>query len=150
MVDVILVPTDESDHARKAVTLAADLAQKYGARLIALHVMTPSWSDRVPEELRSYAKAEHIQATEREILESVGQQILRRAETLALEEGLEQIETLLEVGDVAATVLAVAQRQNVDLIVMGSRGLGGMKGLLQGSVSHKVNAHSPCSCITVK
>ena len=150
MVEVILVPTDGSDHARKAVTLAADLAQKYGARMIALHVMTSSWNDRIPEELRSYAKGEHIQATEREILETVGQQILRSAETLAREEGLERVDTLLEVGDVTATVLAVARTQNVDLIVMGSRGLGDMKGLLQGSVSHKVNAHSSCSCITVK
>jgi len=150
MMKVILVPTDGSDHAGKAVKLAADLAQKYGAKLIAMHVMSPSWSESVPEELSRYAHSEHIQATEREILESVGQQILRRAETLAAEQGLEDVETLLEVGDVAASVLAAAEAQGVDAIVMGSRGLGEMAGLLQGSVSNKVNAHSRCSCITVK
>lgn len=150
MVEVILVATDGSDHARNAVRLAADLAQKYRARLIALHVTTPEWSERVPEELRNYARSEHIEATEREILESVGQQILRNAETLAREEGLEQIDTMLEVGDVAATVLSVAKAAKADLIVLGSRGLGSMKGLLLGSVSHKVNAHASCTCITVK
>lgn len=150
MVEVILVPTDGSEHASKAVKLAADLAQKYGARMIALHVMAPSWSDRVPEELRSYARNEHIEATEREILETVGQQILRSAEAAAREEGLEQIDTMLEYGDESATILSVAETQKAEFIVMGCRGLGDMKGLLLGSVSHKVTSHSPCTCITVK
>ena len=150
MVDVVLVPTDGSEHASKAVELAADLAQKYGARMIALHVVSPSWSDRVPEELQSYARVEHVEATEREILESVGRQILRGAETTAREAGLEQISTQLEYGDVSTTVLSVAETQNADFIVMGCRGLGDMKGLLLGSVSHKVASHSPCTCITVK
>jgi nucleotide-binding universal stress UspA family protein len=150
MVEVILVPTDGSEHAAKAVKLAADLAQKYGARMIALHVMSPSWGRRIPEEMRSYAHNENIEATEREILETVGQQILRSADAAAREEGLEQIDTMLEYGDVPATVLSVAEAQNADFIVMGSRGLGDMKGLLLGSVSHKVTSHSPCTCITVK
>lgn len=150
MVEAILVPTDGSEHAAKAVKLAADLAQKYGARMIALHVMSPSLGRRIPEEMRSYARNENIEATEREILETVGQQILRSADAAAREEGLEQIDTMLEYGDVPATVLSVAETQSADFIVMGSRGLGDMKGLLLGSVSHKVTAHSPCTCITVK
>lgn len=150
MVEVILVATDGSDHARKAVTLAADLAEKYGARLIAVHVMSPSWNERIPDDLRSYARSEHIEVSEREIFESVGQQILRNAEAIAREEGLERVETLLEVGDVAETILAVAKAQKADLIVLGSRGLGHMASLLQGSVSSKVNTHATCSCITVK
>lgn len=150
MVNVVLAATDGSDHARKAVSLAADLAKKYGANLIALHVTSPSWMERIPEDLRSYARSEHMEATEREILESVGRQILHDAEALARQEGLDAVDTLLEVGDVAETILDVARAQKVDLIVLGSRGLGHMKGLLQGSVSQKVNAHSACSCITVK
>ena len=150
MVEVILAATDGSDHARRAVKLAADLARKYDANLIALHVMSPSYSERIPEDLLSYARSENIEATERGILESVGHQILHSAESLAREEGLEQIDTLLEIGDVAEAILTVAKATNADLIVLGSRGLGHMKGLLQGSVSHKVNAHAPCTCITVK
>lgn len=150
MVEVILVPTDGSEHARKAVRLAVDLAQKYGARLIALYVMSPDWSERIPEELLSYARSEHIDASEREIFETVGRQILRHAEALAGEEGLGQIETRIEIGDAAATILSVAEAEKADLIVLGSRGLGSMKALLMGSVSHKVNTHAPCTCITVK
>ena len=150
MVTTILVPTDVSKYARRAVSLAADLAEKYNAKLIALHVMAQPGTKDIPEELRQYAHAEHIGPTEREILEPVGNQILRGAEVFALEEGAERVETLLEVGDPAATVLEVAKSQNVDLIVMGNRGLGSLQGLLQGSVSHKVNALSSCSCVTVK
>lgn len=148
--DVILVPTDGSDHARSAVRLAAHLANKLEARLIALHVVAPSGSGEVSEDLKSFAKGEHIAATDRDISESIGQQILHNAEALASEEGLERIDTLLEVGDVADAVLAVAKSQNVDLIVMGSRGLGRLEGLILGSVSHKVFHLAPCSCITVK
>jgi nucleotide-binding universal stress UspA family protein len=100
--------------------------------------------------MRSYARNENIEATEREILETVGQQILRSAESIAREEGLERIDTLLEYGDEAATILSAAEAQNANFIVMGNRGLGDMKGLLLGSVSHKVTSHSPCTCITVK
>lgn len=149
MVEAVLVPTDGSDHARSAVTLGANLAQKYGARLVALHVMTPYGGDGLPEELKQYAKVEHTEATEREILESVGRQILHDAETLASQEGIERIDTMLEIGDPAKTVLAVAKTQNVDLIVMGNRGIGKLKGLFLGSVSHNVFNHASCPCITV-
>lgn len=150
MVKVVLAATDGSDHARKAVSLAADLAKKYSADLIALHVTSPSWMERIPEDLRSYAHSEHIEATEREILESVGRQILHGAEAIARQEGLDVVDTQLEVGDVAETILDVARARKADLIVLGSRGFGSMKGLLLGSVSHKVNAHAACTCITVK
>ena len=148
--DVILVPTDGSDHARKAVELAADLAQKYEAKLILMHVTAESWSERIPEELRSYAHGEHMDETQRGIMDSVGRQILARAESAARDKGLENVRTLLEVGDVAARILAVAEDEGADLIVMGSRGLGDLAGLLQGSVSHKVTQYARCSCITVK
>jgi nucleotide-binding universal stress UspA family protein len=69
---------------------------------------------------------------------------------LAREEGAEDIETILETGDPAATVLQVAKDQGAQFLVMGNRGLGGLSGLLQGSVSQKIVAHAPCTCITVR
>jgi nucleotide-binding universal stress UspA family protein len=151
MIKTILVPVDGSAHANKAIALASDLAKKYDARLIALHVMTEAASDRVPPELRDYQRLEHVRVSERSVLESESEQILRDAELQAQQhKGAPQVETVLRSGDAAAIILEVASDRNADLIVMGSRGLGNLKGLLLGSVSHKVGQLSQCSCITVK
>jgi nucleotide-binding universal stress UspA family protein len=150
MVDTVLVATDGSEHADRAVALAAELSKKYGAKLIALHVTAQSWKAQIPEALKAYAHSEHIEASEREILETVGKQILHGAEVIARQEGAEKIETILETGDPAATVLQVAKDQAAQFLVTGNRGLGGLSGLLQGSVSQKIAAHAPCTCITVR
>ena len=68
----------------------------------------------------------------------------------AREKGASNVETVRRSGDAAAIILEVANDQSADMIVMGSRGLGNVKGLLLGSVSHKVTQLSECSCITVK
>ena len=53
-------------------------------------------------------------------------------------------------GDPAEVVLDLATKHKADMIVMGSRGLSDFKGLLLGSISHKVSAQAECTCITVK
>ena len=58
--------------------------------------------------------------------------------------------TLLEDGDPASTILRVAKGLDADMIVLGSRGLGDAKGLLLGSVSHKVAHFAECTCVSVK
>ena len=47
-------------------------------------------------------------------------------------------------------ILAAAEHENADMIVMGSRGMGDLKGLFVGSVSNKVSHLAPCTCVTVK
>ena len=53
-------------------------------------------------------------------------------------------------GRPADTIVAAAERDKADMIVMGSRGFSDLKGLLLGSVSHKVSHLAPCTCVTVK
>ena len=150
MFKTILVPTDGSDHAKKAVAIAIDLAEKYQGKVIALHVMPSLESEKLPDELRQFAQAEHLGTTKREVLEAVAEQILQRVQAQASGDDAPPVDTLLETGDPATTILDVAKSQNADLVVMGSRGLSDIKGLLLGSVSHKVSQLCPCSCITVK
>jgi nucleotide-binding universal stress UspA family protein len=172
MFKTILVPTDGSDHAEKAVLLAADIAEKYAARLIFLHVLPQG---PMPEALRRMADVEHVttgpapgpiadipraripagfvnykEDPAREVYEVVGRQLLRRAEQLAKEKGATAIECVVADGDPAQQVLDHADKQDANLIVMGSRGLGDLKGLLMGSVSHKVSHLARCTCVTVK
>ena len=56
----------------------------------------------------------------------------------------------LEMGNPAETILKVAQDENVDLVVMGARGLGRIREQIFGSVSHRVMTHAPCSTFLVK
>jgi nucleotide-binding universal stress UspA family protein len=60
------------------------------------------------------------------------------------------VHCVIEDGDPGKEILRYAEEETANLIVMGSRGLSDLQGLLMGSVSHKVSHLSPCSCITVK
>lgn len=174
MLKTIVVPTDSSKHAEKAIELASDLARQYQADLILLHVLREG---QVPEALRHMIEVEHLAEESstseprtasipweiahllenkeqneamREAYEALGNRILEQAEALAREKGVSQVRKVLEVGDPADRILECAEREKADAIVMGSRGLGELKGLLMGSVSHTVNQLCKCTCVTVK
>ncbi|MGF1611651.1 MAG: universal stress protein [Kiloniellales bacterium] len=175
MIKTIVVPTDGSEHANKAVLLASDIAEKYGARLVLLHVLLRGG---LSGEMKHMAEVEHLAEREgaagapfaanipaaaarllhdaradeapRRVYEKIGRLILDNAETTARKAGVEQIKSALEDGEAAQQILDCAEREGANLIVMGSRGLGAVKGLLMGSVSHKVTQLAPCTCVTVK
>ena len=146
----LLVPVDGSEHADRAVDIAADLAQRYGAKLTLIHVLTRVGDYRVPKELESFEQVEHMRITTHDLIESIGREILANAEKRAKEKGATDCSQLLESGDPARLVQYTAETQGVDLIVMGRRGLGDLGGLLLGSVSHKVAQAVDCCCLTVK
>jgi nucleotide-binding universal stress UspA family protein len=64
--------------------------------------------------------------------------------------GVVKINTELLEGRPADRMLALAKRVEADLITLGSRGVGDLKGLLLGSVSHQVSQLADCTCLTVK
>ena len=150
MIRTILVPTDGSDHADKAVAFAGSVASKYGATIILLHVLSDPGSGRMPSELRELARIEHIWTTERDIIQAGANELLNNAESQAREHGATKIQQAIEEGDPTRNILASAEAHGADLIVMGSRGLGDLQGLLLGSVSHKVGHLAKCTCITVR
>lgn len=150
MIGNILVAVDGSDHARKAVEFAADLAEKYGAKITLLHVMSSPGSSRVPAELEFLGKLEHIRITEHAVLYSAAKSVLETAENHIRSRAVKELGTAIETGDPAGEILKYASANGVDLIMMGSRGLGNLQGLLMGSVSHKVSHLAKCTCITVK
>ena len=150
LINKILVPVDGSEHADKAVALASDLGGKYRARLTLLQVMKRAGTDIVPEGLRRYAELERVELTERAVLRTLAREILEEAQKQARARGVEEAELVIEVGDPARVILDYASTHDIDLIVMGSRGLGEVRGLLLGSVSHKVAHLAQCTCVTVK
>jgi nucleotide-binding universal stress UspA family protein len=177
MIKTILVASDGSDHANKALRLASDLGAKYGARLVLVHVLLSTaraetlralvtrrgLSKKLRSQLENYeadfqrviagagADVGYIAAPPpRELVETIGQQILARGDKTAAKAGVKKISTELVDGDPADAILQLAVRHKADMIVMGSRGLSDFKGLLLGSTSHKVAAQADCTCVTVK
>lgn len=177
MIRTMLVATDGSEHAKKALRLASDIAAKYGARLVLLHVLM---SNARSETLRKLANRRALGKTLRErldnyeidfqraiagageaatfvpvpppheLVEAIGRQVVERAEQAAKKAGVKKISTRIMGGDPADAILDAAKREKADMIVLGSRGLGDLKGLFLGSVSHKVSSRAECTCVTVK
>ena len=86
---------------------------------------------------------------ERATVEALGREIVNRAELDASDRGIQEISLAIEDGDPSERIVECAARENADLIVMGRRGLGQVKELFIGSVSHKVSQLAKYPCLTV-
>ena len=132
----ILTPVDRSPGSRRAVKLAAQMARAFGAKLTLLHV-TPVKELPVlmaeAEDLREEEEAELILAEETKLARSIG------------------VEPSIAVrrGHTATQILRYATDSQPDLIVMGSRGLKGAKGVLLGSVSRTVSLKAKTQVLLV-
>lgn len=147
MIKKILVPTDGSNHAKKAIEYACDLASKYGATVHLMHVISKS---EIPEGLDRYIEVEKIEAPREQVLKKIGDGIIKGGLTEAKAKGTNNVKSSIVIGDPAEKIVEFAKENGVDMIIMGSRGLGAMKGILLGSVSSKVCHAAGCTCVTVK
>ena len=138
MVKNILVPVDGSDGSDKAVTRAIEMAEIYGAKLNFLYVAN----------INQLAISSSLSQAILEAVKKAGQTILERAENM-LPIGIEH-EKILEIGSPAAVILEMEENLNIDLIVMGSRGLGVVKGVLLGSVSQYIIERAKCPVLVIK
>jgi nucleotide-binding universal stress UspA family protein len=146
----ILVAVDGSEGSRKASEVAVDLAEKFGAQLHVLHAFrgypeymtmfpsAPSPSGEAIEEYEAYAK--------KAALEVVG-----RTVSIAEKKGLKpRVETTETIGSPVQAITQYATSEKIDLIIMGTRGMGGFKKMLLGSVSSGVVTHAPCAVLVVR
>jgi nucleotide-binding universal stress UspA family protein len=147
----ILVAIDGSEHAWKALDLAADLARARDAEVVVLHVIP---YEPLPEGLVAFARAESIPLDEvqgrLEASRLLGDALTREAERRLGEKGVARRRSLVVDGSPASAILATASDEAAGMIVLGSRGRSDVAGLLLGSVSHKVAHLAPCTCIVVK
>lgn len=142
----LLVPVDGSEQSRKALEFACELARAMGHTLHLIHVAQSLPQDRV-----MVLGGAHVTIhASRQDLEQAGKDVLDACRKLAEQHGITDLETEVVAGDPAGRIVEAAGRLEADMVVMGSRGLGDLKGLVLGSVSHKVNHLAPCTCITVR
>lgn len=147
----ILVPVDGSIHSSKAADMALDLAKKYNATLYILHVAAGYAAyERFSEAYEGRVNPEILTDTALNTVRSQGEAYLQEVEAKAKAEGLTKVERVYSAGDPADEILNFAERNDVDLIVMGSRGLGRFSRVFLGSVSNKVAHHAHCTVIIVK
>ena len=139
MLKKILLATDGSASAARALEYARDLALRDDAQVIVLHAF-----ERVPTHLGQpwggQIMAMNI-AVGREVADQAAQQLH--------EAGVDVDVEVLE-GPPADAILRVADVRQPDLIVMGSRGHGDVASLLLGSVSHRVLAHAHVPVLVVR
>ena len=150
----VRLATDGSKEADLATRTAADLADKTGSELHVVHVfgITP-WYPAYPEaagfdgaELEDPVLEEDLQRTSehraRELLDAEAEKLRSLGVTLA--------QAHLVEGGVAQEIVGLAEEIGAGLIVMGSRGGGGIRRALMGSVSDSVVRHAHCPVLVVR
>jgi nucleotide-binding universal stress UspA family protein len=140
----ILLATDGSEEAELAALMAVDLADATDSELHVVHVgVVPTFLKSYPGTLGYYDKLyEHIEEVSRELLRKQSWRVKAVGGTVA--------GAHLRMGEVALEIVALAEELGADLIVMGSRGLGGVRRALMGSVSDSVVRHAHCPVLVVR
>lgn len=143
MFERILVPVDGSRYARCALEMSAELARCHGSRVFLLHVIRDL---SLPQEIMQMIKSGEVTESRMGILEDSAEIILDNAKVLLGESGISDIKCTYLLGDPATTILQHARDNEVDLIVLGHRGLGPTEGLL-GGVARKLLNKTNVSCL---
>ena len=137
----ILVATDGSEQAARATRTAAELAGKLGAELQGIYVGEPPVMFH--PEMRGYtALYERTEQDARKLLEEEAERIRASGATVA--------RSHLRMGRPDVEILAVAEEIGAGMVVIGSRGLGGVKRALMGSKSDSVVHHAHCPVLVVR
>jgi len=137
----ILVPYDGSDPSKRAFETACELSTLYNANITVITCL-PIHSHVDPVMATAYLETLKIQKEE-------AMKTMKELEPKLKK--LNKYKTdVLEAISIPDVLLSYAKSHNVDLIVIGSRGLGGFKKLLLGSVASTVSQHSECPVLIVK
>jgi len=139
MFDKILVAYDGSSHSQRALETAVGLARWTSGALQLLYAY-----DKIPP----YLGEPNFQEVVNQIV-IAGRELVDAAAAKVRAEGI-QIDTNVLEGPAAEAILRVAEAEKFDLIVMGSRGLGQLQGLLLGSVSDRVLHHAKTPVLIVR
>jgi nucleotide-binding universal stress UspA family protein len=138
----ILVPIDFSDHSSAALDLAIDVARSYGATLHLLHCYPID-----PGAISPYGIV-IPEGFDRDVREAGGRELARWADKAAAA-GI-AVEQHLSSMFPAEVIARMAEEIGADLIVMGTRGLSGLRHVLLGSIAERVLRLAPCPVLTVR
>ena len=136
---IILLPVDGSQHATRAAAYALKMADLLHARLLLVHCHRP-FPVKLGEPYFQKAVDKIMQASA---------ELLSPFRSLIEESGADYGERILE-GPPGEKICEVARIEDCEMIIMGSRGRSDLKGLLLGSVAHRVLQQAPCPVLIVR
>ncbi len=152
----ILVAVDGSESSQRAAQVALELAEKLKAEITVLHAISPPAS-YYHSSISSLGPMIPPAPAQPEIdayyayVRRVGQGIVGETESKAKRHGISVKTEIPEaVSSVVETIVNHAANENADLIIVGTRGLGGFKKMLIGSVSSGVISHAHCPVLVVR
>jgi nucleotide-binding universal stress UspA family protein len=138
----ILVPVDFSENSASVIEWAAHLAEEHGSRVILFHAY------HLPVEFQQLEGA-YLPPDFWANVKAEAEQTLRRYQDELEQRGIE-VEGVVREGYAATAIVDEATSQQVDLIVIGTHGLSGLKHMLLGSIAERVVQKAPCPVLTVK
>jgi nucleotide-binding universal stress UspA family protein len=145
----ILVPLDGSKSAIAALKMALELAKLFQSHITLLHVV--SLGTVLP--IKRFEKAQQVQTDEIEKLivlsREAGFTILDQGQQLLEGTGI-PVKTILKEGYPALEVVRVARDRNLDLIVLGAKGISQVKELRLGRTSEQIVRNAPCTVMVCK
>lgn len=137
---------DGSKYSAKAVEVAAELAGKFRARLVVVHVYSSP--------MIAYSGVAGVPSPSINDLEDVakesGQAVLDRGVRMARDQGVKATGELLEAASVVQALVEFSANEKADLVVVGTRGMTGFKKLILGSVSSGLISHAYCPVLVVR
>jgi nucleotide-binding universal stress UspA family protein len=137
----IVVPTDFSGHADAALEYAVFLAKTHGASIHLVHAYQLPIRPTPSEFAYSAGLFADIQKYAQQGVDALRQKVAAQG----IEASAEAVE-----GPASVRIVELAEHARADLIVMGTRGLTGVKHVLLGSVAERTVRHAPCPVLTIK
>ena len=134
----IVLAFDGSDYSNKALQTAKSMAERFEATLWLVHVF------RNPSDFLGYTDYEKLYARRKSAAQAVLDDALQKLGTTTFIVNAELFE-----GPEAESILKAAKSREADLIMMGTRGFGAVKGFLVGSISRKVIHYASCPVMVV-
>ena len=147
----ILVPVDGSINSMKAIDYAVNLAEKYKSEIIALHVLYSQsgfafHKETVAGTITSNSLND-LNLEAKQEAEKWFKEINKRAEKMNVQIKTEVVFTVISIVE---GILTHAEKENIDLIIIGSKGKSGWKKLIVGSVASGISTYAHCPILIVR
>ena len=146
MFQKILVPFDGSVNAEKALAKAVEIAALTGGELV---VLTVYRHHSMLEASFSMVRPQDMPGNLDDVLRDHAREVAEHGKRCAEAAGAGKVRAFVKAGQPARTIVQWAKDKQMDLIVLGSRGLGSLETYLLGSVSHKVTGLADCPVLVV-